>query len=127
MAVAAATMAARTHISKLAGPRPRGVSPQASTRFRPERSARAPARFPGSSTAGGCSPMSPSDAAPRSRVRLMGTTEPLTAVHARSRPSVHPWTLFRSPSVPHLHAGAPRRPRRPGPPLPSRSPPPVTA
>ena len=39
-----------------------------------------------------------------------------------------PWTLFRSPSAPHLHAGAPRRPRRPGPPLPSRSPPaPVTA
>ena len=63
-----------THISKLAGPRPRGVSPQASTRFRPERSARAPARFLGSSMVGGRSPMSPSDAAPRSRVRLMGTT-----------------------------------------------------
>ena len=52
--------------------------------------------------------MSPSDAAPRSRVRLTGTTEPLTAVHARSGPVVFDltdgraqgWTVFQIPSTP---------------------------
>ncbi|KAG2609275.1 hypothetical protein PVAP13_4KG024716 [Panicum virgatum] len=97
------------------------------------------ARFLGSSTPGGHSPTSPSDVAPRSRACLTWTTQPpLTAVHARCGTLVldltdrkasrggrcfkyrPPESLFRSPSAPDRHAPGP-------PPLPSRSPPPVTA
>jgi len=93
MAVAAATMAARTSRSLLArGPGaslPRLAHGFAQNGVRELRQGFRGPRRP--------APMSPSDTAPRSRVRLTGTTEPLTAVHARSGPLVFDLTDGRAP------------------------------
>ena len=135
--------------TRLAGwnPNPRGEETAAAgARHLAGRISRAPSRFSGSSTAGGLSPTSPSDAAPRSRAHQTRRTKPLTKVYARSRPLVldltdgraQGWTVFQIPSTPgRCFARRPSlvvapelrsAPRTAAPSVqPSRSPPPVTA